>query len=235
MPVVSKCFHCGLEFESRSFAAINSVGSGFISSGEMCPRCGRIARVMEGSYNFDRNGVATPVDAPQWSIDLLNRVQGKLRTAERIVANPALTTRAAHDKVIRYIDESIRPENPAVADVLSEKLDAKPRKKWVTVIRRMGVAVSLIVGAIGLVNDVVELPQSIEVAREWVSEAYEQAANGSPATPGAEPWHPRPQRGLRDDTDPGRGWLPTTTQGPTGKPDRESHQPRHPRRPTEGS
>jgi hypothetical protein len=234
MMIVAECLRCGHVFEAQGWGNATFTDVVMIGNMDECPRCGGRARVMDGRFSSGPGESVVVHEAPQWTVNALRRMRAQLHQAETIAKDRTLSARAAHDKVIGFIDQSIRPQNPAVADVLSEKLDAKPRKKWVTVIRRMGIAVSFLVGAVGFANDVVDLPQSIEVAREWVREAYEQAANGSPAAPGAETWRPRPPREPRLGTDPDRGWPPTTTEGPTGRPDREEHQPRHHRSTTSG-
>lgn len=53
MPVASKCFHCGYEFESQAITVIDSKNVGLYGNTEQCPRCGWMANIMDGEFDFD--------------------------------------------------------------------------------------------------------------------------------------------------------------------------------------
>lgn len=160
-----------------------------------------MSKEVEGVYSVGDVGEVSVIDAPQWSIDALHAVDRELRAARRIATDRQLTTQAAQDKVIRYIDENIRPANPAVADVLSQKISAAPRRKWPRIIDRMLRVLALAVILTGGTNDLVAFPETVETGIEFVMELYERVANGTPkadsSRSSADPSDPPPSAGER--------------------------------------
>lgn len=71
-----QCRNCGNEFVSQAFNLTNSLRMTFENVGETCPRCGATATAMEGTFNL-RGGSTEVVSAPQWSRDLVFRMNAQ--------------------------------------------------------------------------------------------------------------------------------------------------------------
>lgn len=65
-PVYSQCPLCGV-FPSPAFRIMNANTVTLKGNRERCPRCGRWAQVLDGTFNFDSRGFARIVTAPDWT------------------------------------------------------------------------------------------------------------------------------------------------------------------------
>ncbi|PPH50576.1 hypothetical protein [Rathayibacter sp. AY1E1] len=149
-------------------------------------------RTVDGTFNLLPDERVEVISAPDWSRSALEIVNRSLNEAARIAENRRLSDQAALDQILALIDERLRPTAPAVAEVTVEKITTSKRKKWKTILKRMGVAAGIVLAAMEGVNTVADFAGNVEATYEQVSDAYQRAANGSVPTP-SDSASPQPQ------------------------------------------
>ena len=77
-----KCTKCGSVFPSRAFSGKNSVGTTIIGGRETCPKCGAMANVMDGVYNFDKNGLAELVRGTAFTKEIYDQFKALIKEAQ---------------------------------------------------------------------------------------------------------------------------------------------------------
>lgn len=124
------------------------------SNAVTCPRCGRMSRMIDGTFRGEAGGILTPIDAPEWSREALQAIQGPLQRAAAAMADPSLTEPKARREVHRSLVEirqeaaRMREENARVADrltELTEKIErlTQGRDRWKVAAIFSGVAMML--------------------------------------------------------------------------------------------
>lgn len=131
---------------------------------------------MDGAFDFDSEGIASAISAPQWSIDALRAVQGELQEAAKALNDPAYSDQRAYGLLEAKLDKIIQ-QNEASADLAAEVKRqglALTRSRLATVILGISFAVSFIadVGAAseitsGVIEYLVEQIQAGVVAPQF--------------------------------------------------------------------
>jgi hypothetical protein len=103
-----------------------------------CPvaGCNQACLVMEGTYDFDAQGRATALVAPQWSRDALEAIQAPLAQLDKVLASPVsnaeLNTRV--DEILDAIKAQGTELAQQVATGVETNVKGKPRRQgraWV--------------------------------------------------------------------------------------------------------
>lgn len=120
MVVVAVCPVHGAQ-RSQGFNLSNSVGVTLAGNMETCSvqGCGRMARTMDGSYNF-LHASTEVISAPQWSIKALREVAPKLGETIRLLASPSTTADEARKAV-----EDVTPQVEKAVEGLPLPLSKK--------------------------------------------------------------------------------------------------------------
>lgn len=84
----AQCTHCGLTWTPRAFNFGEGVTLISVGSTTNCPRCGSVARILDGQYSV-RDGLIEVLSAPDWSMQALRRLRRAAEEAEALAAtNP---------------------------------------------------------------------------------------------------------------------------------------------------
>src|SRR4051812_4973923 len=95
------CANCGLVFESAFLNVTNSESVTFQNIAVSCPRCGGMAKAIDGTFDFVGNTIKVHPGAPPRTVAILKVLQTALREAEA----------GAEDKAVKTIAE----KSPALA------------------------------------------------------------------------------------------------------------------------
>ena len=68
--VLSKCSHCNYTFTSRMFSIVDSINVSLEGNTETCPRCGSRANVLDGTFDFNAQGIAKLISGPAFTQDV---------------------------------------------------------------------------------------------------------------------------------------------------------------------
>lgn len=80
------CPVCGLTFYADGFYFENVTGVTLVGARQTCPRCGSMADVADGTFNF-RDGVVEVLAAPGWTIETLDRLAAAAEQAEAVLGD----------------------------------------------------------------------------------------------------------------------------------------------------
>ena len=139
-PLVSVCPNCG-PFESIAYPFQNARRLTMSGSGESCPRCGRPARTIDGTFDISE-GVVTVLSAPEWSRQALDLIQKPLLDSARALIDPKYSDARAYGLLDRKLDaveaevSQLRRENARQAELVQSLLtgirDAQKKKprRW---------------------------------------------------------------------------------------------------------
>ena len=125
MPVAATCPVHG-PFASRAYHHVSSIDVQMSGNVESCPRCGRVAQVMEGAFNFDRTGFAEALVAPAWSRYALREVQADVQQ----LANAAEDRSLSDDDFERLADaiaNRIGARDRRLGESIASQIRGKPR------------------------------------------------------------------------------------------------------------
>lgn len=113
------------------------------NNSEPCPRCGRLSKGMDGTFDFDSEGFATILNAPQWSIDALRAVQGELQEAAKALGDLAYTDERAYRLLDAKLDVIVQQNADLGAHVRALRVKLTRTRLAATL-----VAASLILGTV---------------------------------------------------------------------------------------
>ncbi len=192
MPLMpAHCFNCGLTFTPETGVHMENVEGITLDLGYTCPRCGREARIVEGTFDADRETV-TMRSGPAWSRDVLDQVAAAAARAQTL------------------LDDGVKPkvvERRFVEDAEAASPEAAQVVRWLKRPSHLTVAawIGAVVGVVTLVQahyaEQGATPEQIHQIYEDVlrerGEAPEPAPDPSstPPTPGdttPPPAAPRP-------------------------------------------
>lgn len=163
MPAYAVCPNCGNKFESYAIGGRNSYGTTVINGREQCPRCGAMARTMEGSFKFDDRGEVTMLSGPQWSFELVREMQQRMREIERVAQSKKYEDAEA-EALIEEILSEVESSNPAVAAEYRKVTEGRPRSSW-----KMGArAITAALAVVGGYNTVADFSDRVaEILRHF--------------------------------------------------------------------
>jgi hypothetical protein len=73
--MIAVCTNCKLIFEDRGIVIQDSINVTISNSSTTCPKCRSRAKYLDGTFNFDSNGIISVLSAPQFTIEILNRIK----------------------------------------------------------------------------------------------------------------------------------------------------------------
>jgi len=113
--MIAVCLSCKLIFEDRGIVIQDSTNVTLSNNSTTCPKCGSRAKYLDGTFNFDSNGIISVLSAPQFTIDILNRIKSIVED----VQNRKITPEAFHKEVdalppvIRSVLKLVIPKEPS--------------------------------------------------------------------------------------------------------------------------
>lgn len=90
----AKCGNCGLVFNATGIAATNSTNITIIGGRHSCPRCGHMANIGDGVYNFMGDRVKL-IDGPPATIEMLQALARTVRDSVAAGEAPEKTVERA--------------------------------------------------------------------------------------------------------------------------------------------
>jgi hypothetical protein len=169
-PVVAVCPEHG-PFRSQAIEIVNSRGIVLEGNIETCPRCGTVSPIMDGTFDFDADGIATVINAPGWSRKALDAVQGLLGPA----ADALLDEKVATDHAYRLLSEQM-VELGRSGDANTQRLiDAITAQKPKLSRKKFG---AFLLGVLLLLGYVSDVGGAIEVSSDVVESVVTQVHSG---------------------------------------------------------
>jgi len=113
--MIAVCTKCKLIFEDRGIVIQDSTNVTLSNSYTTCPKCRSRAKYLDGTFNFDSNGIISVLSAPQFTIDILNRIKSILED----VQNKRISPEDFHKEVdalppvIRSVLKLVIPKEPS--------------------------------------------------------------------------------------------------------------------------
>lgn len=147
MPVVAVCPVHGA-FESRAIQLENATDVVLSGNVESCPQCGRLSRVMDGTYNFDTSGVAQVLAAPAWSRLALRQVQSEVRRLANAAENPELSDDMVQ-QIATEVAARIASHDERVAEMVLSGIRDRPRHAAIAFLLALITVLGMIDGAVG--------------------------------------------------------------------------------------
>ena len=137
--MIAVCPNCKSIFEARGIVIQNASNVTLSNNTTRCRNCGAKAQYLDGTFNFDSNGIMTVLSAPQFTKDILNRI----KTLVEDVQNERITPEEFHEEVdslppvIKSVVELVIPKEPngfwamigAVLIVLNQLVGSDTDKK----------------------------------------------------------------------------------------------------------
>jgi hypothetical protein len=114
-----------------------------------CSVCGRGSRVMEGTFDFDRDGLARMLSGPQWTRDMLLRV-ANLAEHARVDLERANTVDKAEDVAIRFLAETENVDSALASRLLGALTSRDTRMEIYTVLGILLAAIAAVAGVAAL-------------------------------------------------------------------------------------
>ena len=124
---------------------------------------------MEGTFNFDADGMATVVDAPQWSRDALDSIQSRLTALERVVVDKTVSDAAAFARLETTIEE-VRAENARLADLFQTTTAQKPRNRLKAIVVGIGAMVAFLATVPAAFDGIDEIMERAPLAIQWMAD-----------------------------------------------------------------
>lgn len=177
MPVVAVCPVHGA-FPSRMIDAHSSRGITISSASEPCPQCGRRSAVMEGTFDFDADGIVTVLSAPQWTRDAIERVQRPILDSARAMSSRSYSDDRALAFMSRKLDQvqsevaALRRQSADQAEQMQALIDAlrtAQKKKPRSVVAKMLYGTWLALGALATIGGAYQMLSGVF---EWGFNAF---------------------------------------------------------------
>lgn len=113
--MIAICSKCKLIFEDRGIDIADSQNVTLSNNYTKCPKCKSKARFLEGTFNFDTNGIATVLSAPQFTTEILDKIKGLLEQAQKRKITPEEFQKEVNNlpPLIRRIINLIIPKEPS--------------------------------------------------------------------------------------------------------------------------
>lgn len=150
MPVYAHCPYCGLDFVSEALGRLRMIRVTLSDVTENCPRCGQPAVVMEGTFNSSAEHIEV-LSGPEWSRELVNRMQVRFREIEKIASSVRIPDAEADAKIQQILAE-VEAANPVVAAEFRARTTGQPRKAWTWTAKAITAALAA-VGAYNTISD----------------------------------------------------------------------------------
>jgi len=93
--MIAVCTKCRLIFDSPGISIVDSQSVSLHNNYTKCPKCNSKARFLDGTFNFDENGIASVLSAPQFTTEILTQIKSLLEQ----VQEKQITTEEFHKKV----------------------------------------------------------------------------------------------------------------------------------------
>lgn len=126
MPVVAVCPVHG-PFASRAIVVQRATNVTFTNNSESCPKCGRLGKIMDGTFNFDSAGLAEVLAAPKWSVEALSAVQRDLRALNESIGDASLPADQFDLAVERALAKLAARDDDALVAKIVDQIKGKPR------------------------------------------------------------------------------------------------------------
>lgn len=113
--MIAVCPECKSIFEDRGITIVGSTNVTLSNNSTTCPKCGSRAKYLDGTFNFDSNGVATVLSAPHFTVDILKIVKDLIEKAQ----NGEITPEEFHKEInklpslVSNILELVVPKEPS--------------------------------------------------------------------------------------------------------------------------
>lgn len=113
--MIAVCTYCKLIFEDRGIVIQDSTNVTISNSSTTCPKCRSRAKYLDGTFNFDSNGIISVLSAPQFTIDILNRIKSIVMDVQNRKISPEDFQKEvdAMPPVIRSVLKLIIPKEPS--------------------------------------------------------------------------------------------------------------------------
>jgi hypothetical protein len=113
--MIAVCIKCKLIFEDRGIVIQDSTNVTISNSSTTCPKCRSRAKYLDGTFNFDSNGIISVLSAPQFTIDILNRIKSIVEDVQNRKISPEDFHKEvdALPPVIRSVLKLIIPKEPS--------------------------------------------------------------------------------------------------------------------------
>lgn len=147
MPAVAVCPEHG-PFESRLIVASDSQNVTLSNNAEPCPTCQAGSQVMEGTFNFDVDGLVHVLAAPAWSRFALKVVQTEVRELADAAQDRSLSE-ADVERIADRVVERIAERDQGFADLLVTQIKGRPRSAVVAFLLGLLAVLGMMDGAIG--------------------------------------------------------------------------------------
>ncbi|NPC97253.1 hypothetical protein [Nocardioides sp. zg-DK7169] len=146
MPVVAVCPTHG-SFASRRFGVSSSSNVTIQNCFESCPRCGAESAVMEGTYDFDVEGLATAISAPSWSRFALRQVQAEVQRLVNAAEDPGLSD-ADLQHIADAVAVTVSARDQRLAELIRNEISDKPRAAIVAFLVSLVTILGMLDGAV---------------------------------------------------------------------------------------
>lgn len=135
-PVVAVCPHHGAQDVGRWIRLATSEPVTLQGNVVNCPKCGELVPIIDGTYVSDAFGRLTPVQAPKWSLDALEAVQGPLLQAKAVVDDERTSEQEARAAMRRAIS-AIEEHDAKLAGALRKAANGRTRRWYSVFIERL--------------------------------------------------------------------------------------------------
>lgn len=159
MPVVAVCAEHGA-FASRAIQVEGSTNVTLSNNFEPCPRCGRMASIMDGVFDFNQEGLATVLSAPGWSRRALRLLQ---QSVEDLSAAVESDDPAAFDQILERLEQ----QDEQLAHLITAGITGQPKPA----------AVRLLTNVLAVFGGIVTLRETGQITTETVRLLVEQVFN----------------------------------------------------------
>jgi hypothetical protein len=92
---------------------------------------------MDGLYDFDADGIAQAISAPQWSVDALLEIQGDVQKLERLLANDSISDEVKDQWTDRTVGK-LSERDVAFAQAVADAVLARTGPERTSLFSRLG-------------------------------------------------------------------------------------------------
>ena len=86
--MIAVCTKCRLIFDSPEIKIVDSQSVSLNHNYTRCPKCNSKAQFLEGTFNFDENGIASVLSAPQFTFEILAKIRSLLEKVQEQQITP---------------------------------------------------------------------------------------------------------------------------------------------------
>lgn len=119
--MIVSCPNCGLKFESNVINLRNAVNVKMYSNKVSCPRCGEMANLADGIYNFDNQGNA---------IKIANMLRNANISQESLRQLMAVLEQTNKNQTSDEFKEKINQIDPIIGSILKTVIPKEPSAFW---------------------------------------------------------------------------------------------------------